>query len=106
MEFQAIEIGEAGPQEVVVDIRAASLNFRGATISVNMLPDLSCEGSYFGRHLGVEATGVIRGVGSEVQGLAVGDRVATAEARCFGNRQFNFNGGCGWYSGIAVAQRS
>jgi len=34
----------------------------------------------------MEATGVIRAVGSEVKDLVVGDRVATAEACCFGNR--------------------
>ena len=86
MEFQATDIGEPGPNEVVVDLQAAALNFRDVLISINMLPELSYEGSYFGRHLGMEASGVIRSVGSNVQGLAVGDRVATAEACCFGNR--------------------
>jgi len=86
VEFKACDIGEPGPNQVVVDVHAASLNFRDVLISINMLPELSYEGSYFGRHLGMEASGIIRSVGSGVKGLAVGDRVATAEACCFGNR--------------------
>lgn len=86
VQFQATDIAAPGPNEVVVDLHAAALNFRDVLISINMLPELSYEGSYYGRHLGMEASGIVRAVGSEVKTLAVGDRVATAEACCFGNR--------------------
>lgn len=80
------DLPDPGPDEVVVDIHAAALNFRDVLISINMLPELSYEGSYYGRHLGMEASGIIRKAGSNVSYLKAGDRVATAEAMCFGNR--------------------
>lgn len=84
--FQAHAVPVPGPDQVTVDIHAAALNFRDVLIAINMLPELSFEGSYYGRHLGMEAAGVVSAVGAGVTHLKVGDRVATAEASCFGNR--------------------
>ena len=84
--FQAYAVPAPGPDQVTVDIHAAALNFRDVLIAINMLPELSFEGSYYGRHLGMEAAGVVSAVGAGVTHLKVGDRVATAEAACFGNR--------------------
>jgi NADPH:quinone reductase-like Zn-dependent oxidoreductase len=84
--FQTHDLREPGENEVVVDIHAAALNFRDVLIAINMLPELSFEGSYYGRHMGMEAAGVISAVGRNVAGFQVGDRVATSEPSCFGNR--------------------
>lgn len=78
MDFHVRDLPDPGPNEVVVDIHAAALNFRDILISINMLPELSYEG--------MAASGVIRRVGSNVTHLKAGDRVATAEAMCFANR--------------------
>lgn len=64
---------EPGPGEVLIDMRAASLNF----------PDvLMAEGKYQYRGeppfaLGMEGAGTVAKLGDGVEGLAVGDRVAT-----------------------------
>jgi len=84
--FQSHDVKQPGPDQVTVDIHAAALNFRDVLIAINMLPELSFEGSYYGRHLGMEAAGLVSAVGTNVTHLKVGDRVATAEASCFGNR--------------------
>jgi len=49
----------------------------------------SYEESYFGRNLGLEASGVVRKVGRDVESsglLKVGDRVICGEKRCFTSR--------------------
>lgn len=56
---------------MTVEIKAAALNFRDVLIAINMLPELSFEGSYYGRHLGMEAAGVVTAVGAGVTGLKV-----------------------------------
>ena len=84
--FQTLVVPPPGEGQVTVDIHAAALNFRDVLIAINMLPELSFEGSYYGRHLGMEAAGIVSAVGPGVTHLQVGDRVATAEASCFGNR--------------------
>jgi len=84
--FQTHAVPAPGAGQVTVEIHAAALNFRDVLIAINMLPELSFEGSYYGRHLGMEAAGVVSAVGAGVTHLKVGDRVATAEASCFGNR--------------------
>jgi acyl transferase domain-containing protein/NADPH:quinone reductase-like Zn-dependent oxidoreductase len=56
-----------GAREVRVAIRAAGLNFRDALIGLGMYPGRA--------RLGSEAAGVVTQTGSEVTGLAPGDRV-------------------------------
>ncbi len=56
---------------MTVDIQAAALNFRDVLIAINMLPELSFEGSYYGRHLGMEAAGVVTAVGPGVANVKV-----------------------------------
>ncbi|MEV7420895.1 SDR family NAD(P)-dependent oxidoreductase, partial [Streptomyces sp. NPDC089919] len=56
-----------GPQEVRIGIRAAGLNFRDVLIALGTYPGEA--------PLGSEAAGVVLEVGSEVGGLAAGDRV-------------------------------
>lgn len=72
LRLEEVPAPEPGPGEVVVDVRAAALNF----------PDtLIIEGKYqFRPDLpfvpGAEASGIVAEVGAEVDGVAVGDRVA------------------------------
>lgn len=53
VEFAAVPLGPPGEGQVTVDVRCAALNFRDVMIAINMLPELSFEGSYYGRHLGM-----------------------------------------------------
>jgi hypothetical protein len=84
--FQGRMVPPPGPGQVTLAIHAAALNFRDVLIATNLLPDRSYEGSYYGRALGMEASGVITAIGPGVEGLALGDRVATSEPDCFANR--------------------
>ncbi|WP_327067265.1 zinc-dependent alcohol dehydrogenase family protein [Kitasatospora sp. NBC_01250] len=70
-----VELGEPGPDEVLVRVEALGLNraeamFRGGTYFYQ--PELP------GSRLGYEATGVVEAVGAAVTGFAVGDLVSTA----------------------------
>lgn len=71
VDFQTQDLPAPGAGHVTVDIQAAALNFRDVLIAINMLPELSFEGSYYGRHLGMEAAGVVTAVGAGVTGLKV-----------------------------------
>ncbi|MFD0185425.1 SDR family NAD(P)-dependent oxidoreductase, partial [Streptomyces sp. NPDC127133] len=60
---------DVGPCDVLISVRAAGVNFRDSLISMDAYPDKDAR-------LGSEAAGVVVQVGDEVEGIAVGDRVA------------------------------
>ena len=84
--FQLREVPAPADNEVQIDIHAAALNFRDVMIALSLLPEKSYERSYYGRNLGLEASGVVCKVGKDVKDLKVGDRVMTGEPQCFANR--------------------
>ncbi|GLZ40814.1 type I polyketide synthase [Actinokineospora sp. NBRC 105648] len=59
--------GDLAPGEVRLAVRAAGLNFRDAMLALGMYPGRA--------DLGTESSGVVLAVGSDVTGLAPGDRV-------------------------------
>ncbi len=61
--------------EVVIEVSAASLNFRDAMIALDALPEKSVAGGVMQRSLGMECTGIIRSVGTKVQIFSPGDQV-------------------------------
>ncbi|SPN98494.1 related to polyketide synthase [Cephalotrichum gorgonifer] len=68
-EERAVE-GDLAENSVEIECRAVGLNFRDVLISMGIVPK-STEHA----ELGIEVAGVIRRVGSQVEGLRVGDRV-------------------------------
>ncbi|WP_405709591.1 SDR family NAD(P)-dependent oxidoreductase [Streptomyces sp. NBC_00046] len=62
-----VEHGPLGPREVRVAMRAVGLNFRDVLITLGMYPGEAL--------LGSEGAGTVTAVGSDVTGLAPGDRV-------------------------------
>ena len=84
--FQLRDVPLPKDDEVQIDIHAAALNFRDVMIALSLLPEKSYERSYYGRNLGLEASGVVSKVGKNVKDLKVGDRVMTGEPCCFANR--------------------
>jgi acyl transferase domain-containing protein/NADPH:quinone reductase-like Zn-dependent oxidoreductase/acyl carrier protein len=66
-----------GPDEVRIEVRAASLNYRDMMIAVGLLPPVAeADGQVPSEGLlGLECAGVVAEIGSEVTGLGVGDRV-------------------------------
>lgn len=49
-------------------------SFRDVMLSISLLPELSCEGSYYGRHMGMESAGIVSAVGEGVTDLKVSPR--------------------------------
>ncbi|QHC23520.1 type I polyketide synthase [Streptomyces sp. GS7] len=64
---------EAG--DVVVEVRAAALNYRDVMVVTGLLPPVAEDGVPSERLLGLECAGVVTAVGPGVDQLAVGDRV-------------------------------
>jgi acyl transferase domain-containing protein/acyl carrier protein len=64
-----------GPDEVIVRVRAAGLNFRDLLQWVGVLPDEAFEGGFSGATLGMEFAGEVLEIGSAVNGFAPGDAV-------------------------------
>ncbi|MCQ8834287.1 type I polyketide synthase [Streptomyces malaysiensis] len=65
----------AGPGEVVVEVRAAALNYRDIMQTVGLLPTEALNGSPREEDLGLECAGVVSACGPGVDRFAPGDRV-------------------------------
>ncbi|WP_031522762.1 type I polyketide synthase [Streptomyces sp. NRRL F-5123] len=68
--------GPLGPREVRVAVRAAGLNFHDVVVALGLIPDEA--------DLGGEGAGTVTAVGSDVTGLAPGDRVLGLLTHAFG----------------------
>ncbi|HEV3220791.1 MAG TPA: SDR family NAD(P)-dependent oxidoreductase [Candidatus Acidoferrales bacterium] len=64
-----------GPDEVEIEVHAASLNFKDIMLAMGLLPREPVPGDLTGEVLGFECAGKITAVGSGVKELAVGDDV-------------------------------
>jgi len=84
--FRLQELPAPAADEVTVDVYAAALNFRDVMIALSLLPEKSYETSFYGKKLGLEASGVVTAVGADVKNLKVGDKVLLNEPRCLTNR--------------------
>ena len=73
LQYEDVDIGDVGPDEVRLKHTAIGLNFIDVYQRSGMYPigDLP-------KTLGMEAAGVIEEVGADIEGFAVGDRVAYA----------------------------
>jgi NADPH:quinone reductase-like Zn-dependent oxidoreductase/SAM-dependent methyltransferase/acyl carrier protein len=70
--------------QVLLEVRAAGLNFRDVMWAMGMLPEEALENGFSGPTLGMECSGVVVAVGDTVQGVAVGDEVVAFASACFG----------------------
>ncbi|WP_421998993.1 SDR family NAD(P)-dependent oxidoreductase [Reyranella sp.] len=75
-----------GPDEVEIEVEATGLNFRDVMWSLRLLPEEALEDGYAGASLGMECAGIVTRVGSEVAGLAAGDRVVAFAPHAFATR--------------------
>ncbi|HEY6309695.1 MAG TPA: SDR family NAD(P)-dependent oxidoreductase [Streptosporangiaceae bacterium] len=75
-----------GPRDVEIDVAAAALNFRDLMVTLDLLPLASYERSALGRQVGIEASGTIRRIGSEVTSRHVGEPVVFMKGGCIANR--------------------
>ena len=86
LQMKTYEPAALGPRDVEIEVAAAALNFRDVMVTLGLLPALSYERSALGREVGIEASGVVRRVGSAVRWHSVGDAVAFTKGGCIANR--------------------
>ena len=75
-----------GPGEVEIEVHAAGLNFRDMMWAMGLLPEEALIDGFAGPTFGLECAGIVRSVGSDVEGLAVGDRVMGFAPAALGTR--------------------
>ena len=86
LNMRTFELAEPGPGDVEVEVVAAALNFRDLMVTLDLLPMQSYESSLLGREVGMEASGIVRRVGSDVRHYRVGDEVVFMKGGCIANR--------------------
>ncbi len=73
------------PHEVLVDVRVTGLNFRDIMMTMGLVPDDALENGFSGPHLGLEFSGIIKSIGSDVSDFEIGDKVLGFGSSCFTN---------------------
>src|SRR6267378_3683819 len=73
LRFEDVEVGEPGPGQVRIRNKAVAVNYRDVLMRKGIHAVKS-----FPIGIGLESAGVIDAIGPEVEGFAVGDRVAYA----------------------------
>ena len=86
LKMRTYELAELGPRDVEVEVVAVALNFRDLMVTLDLLPIESYKWSSFGREVGMEASGIVRRIGSDVRYRAVGDEVMFMQGGCIANR--------------------
>ncbi len=77
---------ELGTQEVEVDVRATGLNFRDVMYALGLLSDEAIENGFTGPNLGLEFSGVVTAVGTDVTEFRPGDSVVGFGPASFSTR--------------------
>ncbi|MFF1783402.1 SDR family NAD(P)-dependent oxidoreductase [Streptomyces virginiae] len=71
----AQEPGQPGPGEILVQVRAAALNYRDVMLAEGMLPPGAEPATETGPRLGLECAGDVIAIGPGVEQMSLGDRV-------------------------------
>lgn len=74
------------PGEVEIEVHASGLNFRDVMYAMGLLPDEALESGFAGQTLGMELSGVVTAVGSEVELFDKGDEVIAFAPSAFASR--------------------
>ena len=72
--------------EVEIDVHATGLNFRDIMYALGLLSDEAVENGFSGPTLGLEFSGTIKSVGSNINNYTVGDKVLGFSPSSFSNR--------------------
>ena len=86
LEWKTYDPGAPGPHGVEIEVAAAALNFRDVMVTLGLLPTLAYERSALGPEVGVEGSGIVQRVGSEVRHCRAGDEVVFTQGGCIANR--------------------
>ncbi|MBX9255496.1 SDR family NAD(P)-dependent oxidoreductase [Desmonostoc muscorum CCALA 125] len=83
LQLRAMTLSKPGPGEVEIQVCATGLNFKDVAKTLNLLNDASLQGTFSGRSLGIECTGIITAIGSGVEGFHIGDEVIACAPHSF-----------------------
>lgn len=83
LQYKKKTLRQLKPHEVLVEVKATGLNFRDVMWASGMLPDEALESGFAGASLGLECSGIIKAVGSQVFDYAIGDEVIAFGQSCF-----------------------
>ena len=86
LRMKTYEPAPLGPGMVEIDVKSAALNFRDVMATLGLLPSAAYERSALGLTVGMEACGVVRGVGADVENCRPGDEVIFTQGGCIANR--------------------
>ncbi|QLE74781.1 SDR family NAD(P)-dependent oxidoreductase [Streptomyces rectiverticillatus] len=76
LSWQETDLPRPGPGQVLIQVKAAALNYRDMMQVVGLLPEEVFEGTSFTQGYGVEGAGVVVSCGAGVTDFKPGDRVA------------------------------
>ncbi|TGJ79517.1 hypothetical protein E0Z10_g9254 [Xylaria hypoxylon] len=76
MKWNEERIADLAEGDVLIESKAVGLNFRDVLIALGVLDNSTSE-------MGLEGSGIVRAVGSEVQHVSIGDRVMYMSSGCF-----------------------
>ncbi|HEU4534563.1 MAG TPA: zinc-binding dehydrogenase, partial [Polyangiaceae bacterium] len=84
LEWRSAPVPEPGPGQLVVEVRAASLNYRDVMVAMGLVPVAPERRQPSLTSLGSDFAGTVTAVGPGVSRFAPGDRVAGVAAGCLG----------------------
>lgn len=86
LRWESCEAPAPADDELEVRIEATGLNFRDVMYALGLLSDEAIENGFAGPTLGLEFSGTVIRVGSDVDGYAIGDAVVGFGPASFGDR--------------------
>ncbi|QLA17686.1 type I polyketide synthase [Desulfolutivibrio sulfoxidireducens] len=78
--------GQPGQGQVLIDNKAAGVNYRDIMFTLGRIPEEALEGGASGPTLGLECAGTVLAVGRDVEGIAPGDTVCCLGGGCYDSR--------------------
>lgn len=81
--WESCEIPKVAADEVLVKVSATGLNFRDVMWAMGLLPEEALEDGFAGASIGMEFSGEVVALGSNVKDLSIGDPVMAIAASAF-----------------------
>ncbi|SER92251.1 Acyl transferase domain-containing protein [Rhizobium sp. NFR03] len=81
--WEATSLPKPGPTDVVVEVAATGLNFRDVMWAMGLLPEEALEDGFAGATIGMELSGHVVALGSEITDLSIGDPVMAMASAAF-----------------------
>lgn len=75
LSWKTRKLGEPGPKDLRIKVAASGLNFRDVMMTMGLVPDEVLRNGFSGPFLGLEFSGTVMEIGSEVTEFSIGDRV-------------------------------